>query len=41
MRVAADIVEYLLRTGEGRFRVDDPVGLSRWHEVVEKCLPIA
>jgi hypothetical protein len=29
VRVPADVVEDLLRTGEGRFRVDDPLGLSR------------
>ena len=39
--VAADVLEHLLGAGEGRLRVDDPVGLSRRREVLEQRVPIA
>jgi len=40
VRVAAHIVEDLLRAGEGRCGVDHPLGLSCRGQILHKCLPI-
>jgi hypothetical protein len=40
VRVAAHIVEDLLGSGEGRFGVDHPLGLSRRGQIPHKGLPI-
>jgi hypothetical protein len=38
--VTADVIEHLLRAGEGRFRVDDPLGLSRRLQMIGKAVRI-
>jgi hypothetical protein len=40
VHVAADVVEHLSRTGEWRFRVDDPLDLARGLEMIGEALPI-
>ena len=40
MRVAADVLQDLVRTGEGPFGIDDPVGLPRGLEMRGEGRPV-
>jgi len=39
--VAADIVQNLLRSGEGALGIDDPFGLSNGSQVMLECVPLS